>query len=106
MIGAAVAALCYMAYMANGMTAGDLIGLQGQERNIALAQHEAGMFLFGSGIVEVGVIIGFFSLLQIGTESEALPRFILRSTTALLLSLAVTVLAGLMLFGFARIIRL
>jgi hypothetical protein len=103
--GAAVAAICYMAYMANGIAASALIGLRGREHDIASAQYKAGMLLFGSAIFEVGVILGFFSLLQIGTETGALPRFILRGSTAILLSLAGTVLAGLVLFGFARVVH-
>jgi hypothetical protein len=84
--------------MANGIVVGDLIGLPGREQQIALAQHRASMGFAASAIFEMGAALAVFSLLKIGSDSDPLPRFVARGMTAVLSSLAATLLLGSMIF--------
>jgi hypothetical protein len=88
--------------MANGMVVGDLIGLPGREQQITLAQHRASLWLDASVIFETVAALAVFSLLTIGSDSDALPRFLARGMTAVLLSLAVTLLLGTLIVGVLR----
>jgi hypothetical protein len=96
------AALSYIFRMANGMVVGDLIGLPGREQQITLAQHRASLWLDASVIFETVAALAVFSLLTIGSDSDALPRFLARGMTAVLLSLAVTLLLGTLIVGVLR----
>jgi hypothetical protein len=102
LICATFAALFYIFCMANGMVVGDLIGLPGRERQIALAHHRASMWLDASVIFEVGAALAVFSLLKIGSESDPLARFVARGVTAVFSSLAATLLMGIVIFLVLR----
>jgi hypothetical protein len=88
--------------MANGIVIGDLIGLPGREQQIVLAQHRARLGLGASVIFEMGAALAVFSLLNIGSDSDPLPRFVARGMTAVLSSLAVTLLVGILIFEVLR----
>jgi hypothetical protein len=74
LICATCAALSYIFYMANGMVVGNLIGLPSREQQIALAQHRASLWLDASVIFEMGAALAVFPLLEIGSDSDPLPR--------------------------------
>ena len=96
------AALSYIFCMANGMVVGDLIGLPGREQQIALAHHRASMWLGASAILEVGAALAVFSLLEIGSDSDPLARFVARGVIAVFSSLTATLLMGIVIFRVFR----
>ena len=84
--------------IANGIVVGDLIGLRGRERQIALAQHRASLWLGTSVAFEMGAALAVFSLLGIGSDSDPWPRYLARGIVATLLALAVTFLLETLIF--------
>ena len=54
------AALAFIVYMANGMVAGDLIGVAGREHDIASAQHRSLVGLLSCIVLQFGVAGGLF----------------------------------------------
>jgi hypothetical protein len=53
----AAAALAHLAYMANGIAAGAIIGLPGREGDVAVAQHHAVVWLVMCAVFQFGVVI-------------------------------------------------
>ncbi len=83
-VGGLGAAFALMAYVANGMVVGDLIGLPGRERDIAVAQHRGSVGLLSCVLLQFGVAGAFFSCMD--RENG----YINRLFWSVLVSLAVT----------------
>ena len=58
------AALAFIVYMANGMVAGDLIGVAGREHDIAIAQHRSLVGLLSCIVLQFGVAGSLFGALD------------------------------------------
>ena len=58
------AALAFIVYVANGIVAGDLIGVAGREHDIAIAQHRSRVGLLSCIVLQFGVAGGLFGLLD------------------------------------------
>jgi|HubBroStandDraft_6_1064221.scaffolds.fasta_scaffold164346_1 hypothetical protein len=95
----AAAALAYLAYMANGLAAGAIIGLPGREVDAAVAQHHA------IAVFQLGVVIALFSLLQFGAEANPLVRFASRGAVATFLSFVTTLVVGVLIFEMLDLLR-
>jgi hypothetical protein len=95
----AAAALAYLAYMANGLAAGAIIGLPGREVDAAVAQHHA------IAVFQLGVVIALFSLLQFGAEANPLVRFASRGAVATFLSFVTTLVVGVLIFEMLNLLR-
>lgn len=95
-VGAAVA---YLLYMANGMAAGDMMGIAGQEKDIATAQRYAGEWLALYWALQLGVVVSTFLVLRIGKDATPLVRYMGRGFAALLFSFLLTLVAGAILLG-------
>ena len=63
-VGGLGAAFGFIIYAANGMVAGDLIGLTGREHNIALAQHRSVIGLLSGVLLQFGVAGTLFSSME------------------------------------------
>ena len=101
----AAAALAYLAYMANGLAAGAIIGLPGREVDAAVAQHHAIVWLVMCAVFQLGVVIALFSLLQFGAEANPLVRFASRGAVATLLSFVTTLVVGVLIFEMLNLLR-
>ncbi len=99
------AAAAYLLYMANGMAAGDMMGIAGQEQHIATAQRYAGVWLSLFWTLQLGVVASTFLVLRIGNDATALVRYAGRAFTALLLAFPLTIIAGLVLVGALSLLR-
>ena len=82
------AALGFIVYVANGMVAGDLIGLPGREHDIAVAQHRSGVGLLSCALLQLGVAGALFR--SIDRKNGCVERFI----WAVLVSLAISLACG------------
>ncbi len=101
-IGASAA---YLLYMGSGMAAGDMIGIAGQEQNIATAQRYAAVWLTLYWTLQLGVVASTFLVLRIGDEATAVARFVGRGFAALVLAFPLTLIAGLILVGTLDFVR-
>ena len=102
---ATVAALAYLAYLANGIAAGAIIGLPGREVDIAVAQHHAIVWLVLCAVFQFGVVIALFSLLRFGAEADRFVRFASRGVVATLLSFVTTFVVGVAIFETLNLLR-
>ena len=102
---ATVAALAYLAYIANGIAAGAIIGLPGREVDVAVAQHHAIVWLVTCAVFQFGVVIALFSLLRFGAEADRLVRFASRGVVATLLSFVTTFVVGVAIFETLNLLR-
>ena len=58
------AAFAFMAYVANGMVAGDIIGLRGREHDISIAQHRSGVGLIFCVVLQMGTVGALFGFMD------------------------------------------
>jgi hypothetical protein len=95
----AASAFSYFCYMAQGMVAGDLLGLRGREADVAIAQQQAAFWLVAS--VCCWAASGFVGAVvaPIYEDASRLPRFIARFVVASLVAFVLTVLIGLVSFS-------
>ena len=107
MVGAfsAAPALAYLAYLANGIAAGAIIGLPGREVDVAVAQHHAVVWLVACVVLQSGVVIALFSLLRFGAEADRLVRFASRGIVATFLSFVTTLVVGVIIFEMLNLLR-
>ena len=101
-VGAAVA---YLLYMANGMAAGDMIGIAGLEQAVAASQRYAMFWFAAFWVLQAGVVISVFSLLRFGAEAAPPARYGFRGLVAVLLSFPLTLLVGTILSGIFSLMR-
>jgi hypothetical protein len=101
----ASAALSYLAYMANGVAAGAIMGLPGREVDVAVAQHHAVVWLVMCTVFQFGLVIALFSLLRFGAEADRLVRFASRGAVATFLSFVTTLVVGVMIFEILNLLR-
>jgi len=102
------AAAAYLLYMGNGMAAGDMMGIAGQEHNIATAQRNAGVWFTLYWTLQLGVVASTFLVLRIGNDATAVARYVGRGFAALVLAFPLTLSAGLILvvaLDFVRHLR-
>ena len=102
----AAAALAYLAYVANGIAAGAIIGLPGREVDVAVAQHHAAVWLVMCAVFQFGVVIALFSLLRFGAEADRLVRIASRGVDATFLSFVTTLVIGVIIFEMLNLLRL
>ena len=102
---ACAAAFAFFAYLSNGIVFGDLIGVPGRERAIAIAQDRANLSLFGFSVLQLGVAGTIFPGLRIGTESSFGARLTARALTAFLLSLPLTLSCGVLMIAILKWVR-
>jgi hypothetical protein len=100
-----VAALAYLAYMANGVAAGAIIGLPRREVDVAVIQHHAVVWLVMCAVLQFGVVISLFSLLRFGAEADRLVRFASRGVVAAFFSFVTTLVAGVVIFETLNLLR-
>ena len=93
------AAFGCMVYIANGVVVGDLWGLPGREHQIAVAQHQARVGLLLCVLLQFGVAGAIFSFMD--RESYRLARVV----WAVVISLAVTLVSGIVILLCMRIVR-
>ena len=101
----AAPALAYLAYLANGIAAGAIIGLPGREVDVAVAQHHAVVWLVACVVLQSGVVIALFSLLRFGAEADRLVRFASRGIVATFLSFVTTLVVGVIIFEMLNLLR-
>ena len=94
---AMTSAFSCLAYFANSIVVGALIGLPGREPDIAHAQRVAEVSIAMAALAQLGVVLLISSLLTIGAESPRIPRLIARTCVAFLLSIPVVLGASLLL---------
>ncbi len=99
------AAAAYLLYMGNGMAAGDMMGIAGQEQNIATAQRYAGGWLTLYWTLQLGVVASTFLVLRIGNDATTVARYVGRGFAALVLAFPLTLIAGLILVGTLDFVR-
>ena len=99
------AALAYLAYMANGIAAGAIIGLPGREVDVAVAQHHAIVWLAMFAVFQSGVVIALFPLLRFGAEADRLVRLASREVVATFLSFITTFVVGFVIFETLNLLR-
>lgn|SRR5512146_681647 len=104
-ICAFAAAFAWIAYLSNGIVVGALIGLPGREADIAEAHHRAIFSMALALLAQLGTVLSLSILLTIGAEFPRFPRILARGCIASLLSIPVTVAAGLVLILIARFLR-
>lgn len=63
-VGGLGAAFGFIVYAANGMVTGDLIGLTGRERDIAIAQHRSVIGLLSGVLIQLGVAAALFNSME------------------------------------------
>ncbi len=93
------AALAFIVYVANGIAAGDLIGVAGREHDIAIAQHRSRVGLLFCIVLQFVVAGGLFGLLD-REDDHAAPI-----VWAVLGSFLVTLVCGIALSFTLRIFR-
>jgi hypothetical protein len=99
------AAASYTFYVAQGIVVGALIGLPGRQGDVLLAQHNALYWLAAFAVLQVGLIIAIFSILQFGADATPFARFIGRGTAAAFLSIPATLIGGLVIFAVLQLQR-
>jgi hypothetical protein len=82
------AAFAFLVYMANGMAAGDLIGIRGREHAVAITQHRSLVGLLSGIFLQFGVAGALFAFLD-REDDHAGPLF-----WAVFASIAVTLACG------------
>ena len=101
-------ALSYLAYMANGVAAGELIG-PGTEVDVAISQHKGFVWLIVAAVSQSAVVIAFFSLLSLlrcGAENDRIIRWTSRGAVATFLSFVTTLGVGMIVFETLNLLRL
>jgi hypothetical protein len=94
-------AFSFFASMAQGMAAGDWIGLPGREANIAFAQHQAAHWLRACLFcIIASAVIGTIAL-PFYPDASRVPRFIARFILASIFSVLFAALLGIV--GFSLI---
>jgi hypothetical protein len=91
------AALAFIVYVANGIVAGDLIGVAGREHDIAIAQHRSRVGLLSCIVLQFGVAGALFGVLD-REDDHAAPI-----VWAVLGSFVVTLVCGIALSFTLRI---
>jgi hypothetical protein len=86
---AAGAALCYFAYVANGMVAGALIGVKDREGDVALAQQHATYYVFAAALFQAAVAVILFVLMRTMDAARS-ASISVRSLAAVFMSLPFT----------------
>lgn len=94
------AAFAFIAYVANGMVAGDLIGLPGREHDIAVAQHRSSLGLLSCIFLQLITAAALFSYLD-REDGDRVGYIIGAAFASLVLSLA----CAIALFLAARAFR-
>lgn len=100
-----VAAIAYLFYMANGIVAGAITGLPGRETDVAVAKHDAIVWLVVCAVFQFGVVIALFSLLRFGAEADRLVRLASRGLVATFLSCVTTFFVGVVIFEMLNLLR-
>jgi hypothetical protein len=93
------AALAFIVYVANGIVAGDLLGVAGREHDIAIAQHRSRVGLLSCIVLQFGVAGGLFGVLD-REDDHAAPI-----VWAVLGSFVVTLVCGIALSFTLRILH-
>jgi hypothetical protein len=95
----AAAAFSYLFCMANGIGAGDLIGLKGREQDVLAAQRWA-RFWFTASVCCLGMstLAGAFAT-RVYAEASWFSRIVARTVVAATVSFALAVLIGLVTFS-------
>jgi hypothetical protein len=99
------AAAVYLLYMANGIAAGDMIGIAGLEQGVAAAQRYATFWLAAFWVLQAGVVVSVLSVLRFGAAAAPIARYGLRGLVAVLLSFPLTLAVGIMLFEVLSLMR-
>lgn len=97
-----VAAFAFLAYVAQGVAIGSLIGLRGRGQDIATLQHHATLWLAAFVLIQIAAIAALASLLPFASEEKRGVRLAVRSLVAAPLSLAATLLVGIAILGLLR----
>jgi hypothetical protein len=101
----AAAAMSFLAYMANGIAAGAIIGLPGRELDVVVAQQHAVMWLSVCAVFQFGAAISLFSILRFGAEADRFVRFASRGVVATFLSFVTTLVVGGIIFEMVNLLR-
>jgi hypothetical protein len=103
------AALSYLAYMANGVAAGELTGLPGSDVDVAISQHQAVVWLVAAAVFQSAAVSAFFSLLsllRVGAENDHIIRWTSRGAVATFLSFVTTLGIGIIVFETLNLLGL
>jgi hypothetical protein len=76
----AAAPMWFLAYMANGIAAGAIIGLPEREMDVVVAQRHAGIWHVLCAVFQFGAAIAVFSILWFGAEADRFARLASRAT--------------------------
>lgn len=91
-------AFSYFLHIGQGIVVGDLLGLQGREADVALAQHRYTYWLIACLTCLTGSIVTTALALPYYADASRPARFIARLILASIFSLASTVLIGVVSF--------
>jgi hypothetical protein len=94
------AAFGFIVYAANGMVAGDLVGLIGRDHDIALAQHRSVIGLLSGVLLQFGVAGALLSSMERDDDFSVRKFFM-----AVLGSCAVTTVCGVAIMLTMRVLR-
>jgi hypothetical protein len=102
----AAAAMSFLAYIANAVAAGAIIGLPGREVDVLVDQQHAHMWLSLCAVFQFGAAIALFSILRFGAEADRFVRFASRGVAAAFLSFVTTLGVGGIIFEMVNLLRL
>ncbi len=95
-------AFSYVAYMAQGIVVGALLGVPGRESDVAFAQHLAGKWLLGSVCFLTAAIFTITVALPFYADANRIPRTVARLVIASALCFGATVGIGFAAFSIIR----
>jgi hypothetical protein len=98
----AASAFAYLAYLANltqGIIVGALLDLPGREQEVAIAQHRATYWFMASLFCQTGSMVIIALLLPFASDESPSVRFIVRIVLAVVFSLLLTLLIGVVTFS-------
>ncbi len=102
---AAGVALLYSGYMGNGIAAGALIGLPGRESDVAIAQRNASYLFTAALLLQFGVAVVLYFLLDFAVDAARPTRFAVRSLVAGLISFPFTFFVTAVMVAAFRLLK-
>ena len=102
---AAGAALLCSGWIGNGITAGALIGLPGRESDVAIAQRYGSYFFTAALLLQIGVAVVLYFLLDFAVEAARPTTFAVRSLVAGMLSVPFTFLVAAVVAGALQLLK-
>ena len=95
----AASAFTYLAYLTQGIIVGALLDLPGREQEVAIAQHRATYWFMASLFCQTGSVVIIALLLPFASDESPSVRFIVRIVLAVVFSLLLTLLIGVVTFS-------